>query len=163
MVWASWVGSARRAVLYASCWLVLSVSSSVWVELGLGLWVGREREAWGVVWVEEGRGSGSSGGRGGVLIRSGRGVLVWVGAGGVGSGPGVELGVVWVWSVGGKEVGVSRVRSMMGEEGGEVVGWGHGQLSCVVWGWSVCIKGVVVGRVRSVLGEKGGVFVGWRH
>ena len=90
-------------------------------------------------------------------------VLVRVEAGGVGSGPGVELGVVWVWSVGDKEVGVGRVRLMMGEEGGEVVGWGHGQLSCVVWGWSVCIKGVVVGRVRSVLGEKGGVFVGWRH
>jgi len=52
---------------------------------------------------------------------------------------------------------------MMGEEGGEVVGWGHGQLSCVVWAWLVCIKGVVVGRVRSVMGERGGVFVGWRH
>ena len=143
--------------------MVLSVSSSVWVELGLGLWVGREREAWGVVGVEEGRGSGSSGGRGGVLIRSGRGVLVWVGAGGVGSGPGVELGVVWVWSVGGEEVGVSGVRSMMGEKGGEVVGLRHGRLSCVVWGWSVCVKGVVVGRVRSMMGEGGVVFVRWRH
>ena len=26
LVWAIWVGSARRAVLYASCWLALSVS-----------------------------------------------------------------------------------------------------------------------------------------
>ena len=94
------------------------------------------------------------------MIRSGS-VLVRGEAGGVGLGPGVE-GVVWVWSVGGEEVGVSRVRSMMGEKGGEV-GLREGQLSRVVWGWSVCVKGVVVGRVRSMMGERGGVFVGWRH
>ena len=51
LAWASWVGSARRAVLYASCWLVLSVSSSVWVGFVLGLWVGGEGGEWGVVGV----------------------------------------------------------------------------------------------------------------
>ena len=52
LVWASWVGSARRAVLYASCWLALRVSSSVWVGVVLGLWVGGEGGAvWGVVGV----------------------------------------------------------------------------------------------------------------
>ena len=58
------------------------------------------------------------------MIRSGS-VLVRVEAGGVGSGPGVELGVVWVWSVCGKRVEVGRVRSMMGEKDGEVVGLRH--------------------------------------
>ena len=67
-----------------------------------------------------------------MLIGSDSG-LVRVEAGRVGSGPGVVLGVVWVWSAGG-EVGVSRVRSMIGEKGGEVVGLRHGCLSCVVWG-----------------------------
>ena len=71
----------------------------------------------------------------------------------MGSGPGVELGVVWVWSVGGEEVGFSGVRTVMGERGGEVVGLRHERLSCVVLGWSVCVKGVVVGRVRSMMGE----------
>ena len=58
-----------------------------------------------------------------MLIGSGS-MIVRVDAGGVGSGRGVELGVVWVWSVCGRGVEVGRVRSMMGE-GGEVVGLRH--------------------------------------
>ena len=52
LVWAIWVESTRRAVLYASCWLALSVSSSVWVGVVLGLWVGGEGgPVWDVVGV----------------------------------------------------------------------------------------------------------------
>ena len=133
LVWTIWIGSASRADLYAFCWWALSVSSSVWVGVVLELWVKGEGGAVGdVVVVWKSRGSVYSGSRGGVWGGSG-GVIVGVDADRVGSWWGVEVSVVWGRSVCDKRVEVGRVRSMMGNEGGVVVGVRHVQLSCVVW------------------------------
>jgi hypothetical protein len=79
-------------------------------EQGIGVQRG---QGWSVGWVGR-RGCGGGCRQGGVMVGCG-------GKRGVG------------WSVCDKEIEFGRVRSMMGEEGGVVVGVRHVQLSCMVW------------------------------